>query len=483
MSARDDLVTAGLLGLRRHPVSTDGLPGAVGDVVRSLPASDAAPALLDALAVDAVARRAASVPPRAPGSAGAVAPPEDGRVAGPAAAARLTALLARTDARGRALLTVWLAAAAERGVVAPAAVLPELLDLAAGPAGPGAAVVPVLGARGRWLAAARPGWSDALARRTAGRTDADAAPDEARAAIADPTFGRRPASERAALVDALHAALVRSPARPDDEELLVRALADRAASVRHAAARALVDLPGSAFARQCQDRALALVRRERRALRQVLVVDLPEPDDGSPLLGPGTTGGRRAALLEALVAATPPHRWEEHLGATPAQLVGRTVDGDRDRELHAGWRGAAVRTRDARWAAALVARHGPDPGLLRVLPLAEQVEALVARLHVRRGVRDTSTQGVEELWDVLPTPWPDAVVDAAMHWMITGPPLPAWWQTGIGDRLAVALSPDPTTEARVRGASMRTTDPATIATLRDVADVLLVRRQMLEELA
>lgn len=482
MSARDDLVTAGLLGLRRHPVSTDGMPGVVGDVVRSLPAADPAAALLDALAVGVVARRAASVPPR-PAAFAAAAPPEDGRVAGPAATARLIALLARTDTRGRALLTAWLAAAAERGVVAPAVVLPGLLDLAAAAKGPVADVVPVLGARGRWLAAAHPGWSDALARRTARQAAAEPGPDEARGAIIDPAFARRPAPERAAQVAALHAALVQGGAGPDDEELLVRALTDRAASVRHAAARALVDLPGSAFARQCEDRALALVRSERRALRQVLVVDLPEPDDASPLLGPGTTGGRRAALLEALVAATPPHRWEEHLGAAPAQLVGRTVDGDRDRELHAGWRAAAVRTGDARWAAALVARHGADPALLRVLPLAGQVEAVVARLHVRRSARAMSSTDVEELWDVLPTPWPDAVVDAALHWLLTGPPLPSFWHTGVGDRLAVALSPDPTTEARVRAAAVRTTDRTTTATLQDVADALLVRRQMLEELA
>ena len=59
----------------------------------------------------------------------------------------------------RALLPEWLAALASAGRRAPAALLPDLLELGRTHADLRAAILPALDRRGRWLAAQNPDWS------------------------------------------------------------------------------------------------------------------------------------------------------------------------------------------------------------------------------------------------------------------------------------------------------------------------------------
>ena len=88
----------------------------------------------------------------------------------------------------------------------------------------------------------------------------------------DPTAGRelltadwarQTGDERAALL----AVLVRGLSA-DDEEFLDAALDDRAAAVRGVARRLLTLLPGSRFGRRATERAAAVLRLERRGLRE-----------------------------------------------------------------------------------------------------------------------------------------------------------------------------------------------------------------------
>ena len=222
------------------------------------------------------------------------------------------------------LLAELLTAASEAGYLAPAPLLPGLLDAAVRTTALRPAVAAVLGARGRWLAAYRPDWQrvadEALpgrARRPAGiprsggrGAGGNGTPTSSRLRDGDPRAARELlaagwAREIGAERPAMLAVLARGLS-PDDEEFLEAALDDRVEAVRATARRLLSRLPGSAFNRRATERAAAVLdagrgparrdaaglRRRRRRGRQ-----------GRDQPAPAVTGHRRRS-----VAAHPGHR-------------------------------------------------------------------------------------------------------------------------------------------------------------------------------
>lgn len=149
----DDLVTAATVGVSRKPLP----PGVSPD---SPDADDPAAALLDAAALQTVARRAGYQPPR--GVTVAV-PPAAGQA--PVFSARAARALreacgwqaGRFPADSR-LLPDLLRAAADAGYAAYPTLLPALLNAATRRTALRGPVAAVLGRRGRWLARHRPDW-------------------------------------------------------------------------------------------------------------------------------------------------------------------------------------------------------------------------------------------------------------------------------------------------------------------------------------
>jgi len=139
---------------------------------------------------------------------------------------------------------------------------------------------------------------------------------------------------------------------PADEEFLERALDDAKAAVRTGAQVLLARLPGSAFGRRAAERAVPLLRVERRGPRQQLVASLPggmdKPAirDGIATAPPSPTIGARAWLLTQLIAAAPLAEWAGGTGMEPSQLVSLPVTGVLAVDVHAGWRLAAIRQLD-----------------------------------------------------------------------------------------------------------------------------------------
>ncbi|ADG74176.1 conserved hypothetical protein [Cellulomonas flavigena DSM 20109] len=482
-TTRADLVTAALLGLRRGGPDVDAaaLPGVVGEAVAAAPAAEGAARLLDVVALDVVARRAGVVPASPDATPPVPAEPEPASVAGPAARARLTTLLAGSGELNDVLVAHWLRTAAARGCVAPPRLLPELLEWTARPASrPHLALVQaVLGTRGHWLAAQRHSWAgllDAVPRDAAGTARAA---DDARAVVDDPQWSKRPAAERVTAIEAIG-----RDVRRDDEERLARSLADRAATVREAAAQVLVHLPGAAFAQDCARRALECVAIERRMLRHVLVVRLPQDDPTAPFERVrSVTGGRRGHLLRALVAATPPDVWVAHLGKDAGTLVRLDVTDDLGPLLHDAWQEAALRTRDAAWAAALLGEHPEWTHLLAVLPGPERAAAAGA-IAARSTTSDlTNARRAIQAGRALDAPWPDAFTDDVLRHVVAPPVMPEWELRHELPTLAAGAATDPGTEQRVRAAADRCTDDGTARVLRTLADTLRTRREILEELA
>ncbi|MBV1935350.1 hypothetical protein KUF83_02075 [Streptomyces sp. BV286] len=400
----EELVTVALLGTaRRTP------PGVAAG-------RDAPAALLDAAAVETVRRRAGMRPGRAAARVEPAA--EDARPAlPPAAARRLTMLLADRPGAGSGgrrgtapdlmeLLPQWLATANRQGFAAPPQALPALLDAARGRTDLRPAVLAFAGPRALWLARLNTDWRFAL-RSTPGGGAALPGPEEpermrelweeglfaervallsairARDAAAArdllaTTWATERAEDRLMFLDSLRTGLGAA-----DEPFLERALADRSRNVRATAAELLSALPGSALAGRMAERAGSCVAVDRTQGTPAIVVEAPhECDPGMERDGvlPKAPAGRgeRSWWLGQLVEAAPLGAWSRRLGdRTPEEIVALPVADDWQDELHAAWCRAAVRQRDPSWSRALLGTPAaPEAGGPGAVSLAERAKLL-----------------------------------------------------------------------------------------------------------
>lgn len=420
------LGSAALVGTGRRPAPTVAdvdLPGAAAPVPRA--AARPEEAALDAAALGGALRRAGRI-----ASTGTVAvpaaPPERLAEAPPRARQLLELLLTQSpaDASGTdALLLHWLATCHETGHRVPYPLLPALLDRASSTE-LRAHVPMAVGERGAWLAAQNPDWSwvqKSPHARAAGHAAEDASVDPNRWALlprdqrevqlrsvrlSDPAAGRElllttwsgdSAKDRRALLETLLVNL-----GPGDEDLLERALDDRAASVRELAARMLDALPDSRRAARMAERLQALVG-EAGLLRRQLEVRLPDdPDAAGRRDGLGKHPRGRSARgwwLERIVAGAPFDAWPG-----PAERVVPRIKND---DVLSGLRTAATMRRDADWARALLG-HGTDPELLAVLPAPECEQRVVDALG-----RSPDTD-VPALLTGQPVPWSPRLSAAAV---------------------------------------------------------------------
>ncbi|MEP7764365.1 DUF5691 domain-containing protein [Sanguibacter sp. 25GB23B1] len=549
----DALVSAALLGAARRPVDPSTLPGAVGEVGARLPETDPAARLLDAAALLTVARRAGLRPETRAVPAGTApldgtardraaldrAPLETAPLVSRAAAARLDGLLSGARDDADALLDQWLDAAGRRGLRVPPDRLPALLDWAARRTHR-TAVLPVLGERGRWLAAHRDRWARTLDRADAAAPTQTASPETssvdsssvdttwthgtplerqrwfgalrradaaaARAALLALDWNRQDGDSRLAFVEALARGL-----DLPDEEVLDRALADRRKDVRAVATHLLARVPGGRFQVQAAARALACVRVEHpprpslmaRRPGPRIVVTLPDAGDTTPwpagMLETPRGTGDRAWLLRHLVETTPLHLWTQSTGLSPEALLALPVADDLADVLHLGWARAAVRESDPTWARLLApsTTGGLSVDLLRLLPPAERVGLVVTTL-----ASDTAERLGDQPADPAAAlaaagrrhavvgsalasvagPWPAPVVDAVLRWL-TGSPSPAHEHSAVARQASRDLPTDTGTESRLRAAAggLPPDDPRR-RTILTLADTLLYRRQMIEEL-
>ncbi|MEV7143495.1 DUF5691 domain-containing protein [Streptomyces tauricus] len=446
----EELVTVALLGTtRRTP------PGVTSR-------RDAPTALLDAAAVETVRRRAGMKPGRA---AARIEPAAvDYRPAlPPAAARRLTMLLADRPGAGSGgrrgtapdlmeLLPQWLATANRQGFAAPPQALPALLDAARGRTDIRPAVLAFAGPRALWLARLNADWRFALRAAPGGgavlpgpdepervralweeglfaervallaavRTrDAEAARD-----LLAGTWSSERAEDRLMFLDSLRTGLCAA-----DEPFLERALADRSRNVRATAAELLSALPGSALAGRMAERAGSCVAVDHTHGTPTIAVEAPhECDPGMErdgVVSKAPAGrGERSWWLGQLVEAAPLGTWSRRLGGrTPEEIVALPVADDWQDELHAAWCRAAVRQRDPSWSRALLgtpaAPEAGGPGAVSLAERAKLLGTLGAEERAKWVAGFIAVHGLSEAFQLLgvcAVPWAGplgrAVVDA-----------------------------------------------------------------------
>ena len=237
MTLWQDITTAALLGTERQPFTPPAAPGELGALLARLPA-DSEAALLGAAAASSLARRAGTLPPVSDAPLPSPCPPETLPVCGPRVAQGVALVL---GGRHREALPEMLAALARIGRITPISLLPDLLKQGRQATELRAAILPVLGNRGRWLAAQNRewAWADQLILETAESPEqvwAEGGPQARLTALirlrqADParglvllqsTWASETADDRAAFISALDSGLGEA-----DEAFLEAALGDR----------------------------------------------------------------------------------------------------------------------------------------------------------------------------------------------------------------------------------------------------------------
>lgn len=388
------LLPHALAGTGNHPPDDDlvtPVDGVVGDVAAA--GGDEMRLLLRAGALAAY-RRAGTEPGIERLPLPEPAEPDTASPCTPAAARLVGGLLAGEHP---ALLHEAVALLAGANQRLPPALLPELLDVAGAEALPG--LPAVLGSRGRWLARFRDEWTWARegsapdtaeeariweegslpARLAVLRRRRAVDPEAARACVAS-ALPKERADARAEILEALREGLAAG-----DEPLLERALDDRSAIVRAAAAGLLARLPGSALGERMRARCDACLVFERPALRAEAPAAsaAAEPAwerDGIVAKAPQGVG-ERAHLLAQITGFVPPDRWSELAGIAPADVVELVAGNAWEGALLAGIAGASLRHDAVAWMEPVVralAALPPDAWPLR-LRLEMEVE-LLARM-------------------------------------------------------------------------------------------------------
>lgn len=424
------LLSSALVGLDKRRVTLSGVDGPLAQV---LAAGELDPhGLLAAAAAVGLARRAGAKPVK--GIEPMQAPQDQVRLVPQAAGVRLGRLL--SDAEGfidrrtrRELIREWLELAAERELVAPPHLLVALADVATSEAALRSLVRAAGGQRLPWLAALGPGrWAWALpeAPHEPDAKQWDTGPIEVRTRYLMACRRRDPARGRDLLAQTWPqekavdlAALMRACREGlslEDEAWLEKALDDRRAQVREAAAELLAALPDSGYRMRMAERALACCRPDgpgRLAVASPAEFDASLRRDGLSNKPPYGMG-ERAWLLLQIVSVAPLECWEA-IDPDPEKVLSRKANDDWRTTLLQGWARAAVVQANPKWARA-VYRSGYDgaPGSIsEIVALLDPEDAA----EVARDAVQGRASRMNELLAALPRPWTRQVSEIVLGYL------------------------------------------------------------------
>ena len=349
------------------------------------PADSKAQQLLRATAVAAVLERAGWRPaqPAATVATAALPPPAAESRPAPQGEPLLRLLGEVLQGNAPELLALALASLDEAGQRLPYALLVDALHQGRQSVELRQWLTPVLGERGRWLAAQNPQW--AYAHGVQETADAEQIWQEGsleqRVALLQQQRATDPAGARARLEASLkelgareRAPMVQSLARglsADDEALLEKLLGDRSKEVRESAASLLARLPHSPHSQRMGAALQAMLSQDAQGEWQIEPPQEGHKDwerDGVTLQPPAYIKGHRAWWLQQLVELTPLDFWHQQLNKTPEQLWEWSRRSDWKSALRQGWIAALRAQRDVRWLP-LIQSMESDSRSSDVLPL------------------------------------------------------------------------------------------------------------------
>lgn len=440
MTTWAELRTVALVGTERRPLptATDGSP-----LAGLAPDPSTEHAALRAAALLGTARRAAApiattTASPAPPTTQDPSPVPDETPAPPAAIQLLELMLTGNTGPGTmsdSLLEQWYTTCTNRQAVVAHRLLVMVLDGATTTSQLQTFVRPVLGQRGRWLAAHQEKWAWAASPEVVTEAhvqdlDIDELlqlPSERRdaalvaARTADATTGRRLIADACTKLDAASRARVlaclRGELNAEDEDLLEAALDDRSKAVRQVAIELLNGLPSSARAERLSRHLEPLVVKSGR-LRSSINITYPGQPEGEQLrdLPPNGNGVIEQQWFDAIITGTPLEWWEATLGMTPGKIVrAKSNFGD---ELMGAWTAAAVAQHNQAWLSALFERS-KNPALSGFIGSDGAADAFLSRIKDKTATTKVDTSKNARLLQAVAAPWTLDFSNDVLHWART----------------------------------------------------------------
>jgi hypothetical protein len=430
----DDMATAALVGSERRAAPLPTAGGLLGAMLGAIAGQDveADQKRLAAAAMVATYRRAGTRP-EADHTAGPEPCPRDERP--PTTARSSRHLRAMLDGPLRPALAEWLSTVAEVGRRIRNRDLVEVLELGREHPAMRALILPVIGGRGRWLAAQNPAWRFAAAGdgadvdwQTASREERLVelnrlrATEPARAReLVSSTWSQETPADRAAFLATFATGLC-----AEDEPFLESALDDPRAEVRRAAAELLGRLPESLLGKRMIDRLRPLVTVLDRGGTLAIEVALPDAfskdmaRDGIARTQPGL--GEKNAWLRQMIAIVPPSYWSGGVNRSPAELLESARRSEWESLLAVAWSEAAERHRDQPWLETIARKALAQQDLGRLRSSLAHID----REPRQRLLTDILAEGeplmghvLHTIVDAVPGPWDlafsRAVVDRILH--------------------------------------------------------------------
>ncbi len=375
MSLWQEVLTTALVGTERRSLSLNPPTGQLGDLLSHLNPSDPEGALLSTAAAISLYQQAGQLPVKDNQPLPDPCPPDELPCCSTHAGQHLRLMLLKERQK---LLPEWLAAAAKAGKRASEHCLPGLLELGRNSRQLRFAILPVLGKRGRWLAAQNPDWDYVVGEdiEETWKTGSCAArqlllqqlraenPTAARERVAA-IWEQEKSDERLAFIETFQTGL-----SMDDEPFLETPLDDRRKEVRQKAADLLAHLLESRLCQRMSERVRSsLILKEKRNRLQ-LDFTLSEPAaqglirDGIDSKHSPHLLGENAWKILQMVAATPLSVWFQLNGEPPSEWIQAAKRSELDRTLVDGWAVAALRQQNVEWAEALLSVHGNFQGYL-----------------------------------------------------------------------------------------------------------------------
>jgi hypothetical protein len=253
--------------------------------------------------------------------------------------------------------------------------LPALLTTGLARAELRADILPVLGRRGRWLAAQNPDWAWAIGATADDETIWHVGGGGARLLFLQRLRRTNPARARELLTStwkdetpedrAGFISILETGLTLEDEPFLEAALEDKRKEVRRNAAALLAQTPGSALNQRMTDRVAPLLKfvpgesgKLKKSKSGSVEITLPgECDKAMQRDGveprPLTGFGEKIWWLIQMLEMTPLDFWTTKWNAAPAEIVAASLPREWEKEMFEAWTRAAVRQKNAAWAGSL----------------------------------------------------------------------------------------------------------------------------------
>jgi|GEM_PF-1107640 len=360
MTLPKTLISTAALGTAQHEPEALDPDTPLAALVAQLDPSDRAARLLAAAAALTLQQQAGWLPPHDHRPLPTACPPDSAPLCGPRAIRQLMIML---DGHYADVLHEWLAEVANAGLRAPEEALPLLLNAGRKRPDLREPIAPVLGNRGRWLAAQGKDqhwqWASTfnIGKHWDGWTTETRVMALESLRRADPVAARQIVIDQwepqdwKACVELLKCFCVRLSMA--DEPFLESLLESGSPEVRHAAADLLGNLPNSRLSQRMCERAIPYTGLTKVGLRRQLAITLMPPDTITTemLHDVGALGGTSensvgGQWLECVLRVVQPTFWLSHWNISYDELFEAAANSKQSALLYNAWAMAAQRISD-----------------------------------------------------------------------------------------------------------------------------------------